>query len=152
MTEQSKQTKHTLNDLIAIARDGQSFYEEAAQKVDDVELKSLFARIAGTKATLVQQLGAVVQAAGESPTSSGTFVGTLQELYGKTRAVFGDKTYGYVAELEESEDRLLEAFESAAQDEDTPADARAVVIRLLPDVRATHDVMRARKLAMKQAS
>ena len=38
--------EHSLNDLIEIARDGQSFYEEAASKVQDTELSSLFRRIA----------------------------------------------------------------------------------------------------------
>ena len=34
----------------------------------------------------------------------------MQQFYGKVRAAFGDTNYGYVAELEESEDRLLGAF------------------------------------------
>ncbi|PJJ95619.1 hypothetical protein CO641_14990 [Lysobacteraceae bacterium NML91-0213] len=72
-----------------------------------------------------------------------------QQLYGKIRAAFGDTEYGYVAELEESEDRLLEAFDEAARDADTPPAARDVIVRLLPEVRASHDVMRARKHAMK---
>ena len=49
----SNKTANALNDLISIARDGKDFYEEAAQKVDDAELKTLFARIATTKAQIV---------------------------------------------------------------------------------------------------
>lgn len=145
----SNKTANTLNDLISIARDGKEFYEEAAQKVDDAELKTLFARIATTKAQIVGDLSAAVQAAGGKPEDSGTLVGSMQQLYGKIRAAFGDTEYGYVAELEESEDRLLEAFDEAARDADTPPAARDVIVRLLPEVRASHDVMRARKHAMK---
>ena len=145
----SNKTANTLNDLISIARDGKDFYEEAAQKVDDAELKTLFARIATTKAQIVGDLSAAVQAAGGKPEDSGTLVGSMQQLYGKIRAAFGDTEYGYVAELEESEDRLLEAFDEAARDADTPPAARDVIVRLLPEVRASHDVMRARKHAMK---
>ena len=145
----SNKTANTLNDLISITRDGKDFYEEAAQKVDDAELKTLFARIATTKAQIVGDLSAAVQAAGGKPEDSGTLVGSMQQMYGKIRAAFGDTEYGYVAELEESEDRLLEAFDEAARDADTPPAARDVIVRLLPEVRASHDVMRARKHAMK---
>ncbi|WP_101926948.1 MULTISPECIES: PA2169 family four-helix-bundle protein [Luteimonas] len=145
-------TTHTLNDLISIARDGKDFYEEAAQKVEDTELRTLFARIATVKTRIVSDLSAAVQAAGGTPETSGTMVGSMQQMYGKIRATFGDKEYGYVAELEESEDRLLEAFDEAARDSDTPPAARDVVVRLMPEVRECHDVMRARKLAMKNAS
>ncbi len=147
----SNKTANTLNDLISIARDGKEFYEEAAQKVDDAELKTLFARIATTKAQIVSELSSAVQAAGGKPEDSGTMVGSMQQMYGKIRAALGDTEYGYVAELEESEDRLLEAFDEAARDADTPPAARDVVVRLLPEVRACHDVMRTRKHAMKNS-
>lgn len=150
--DKQEKTAHTLNDLIAIARDGKSFYEEAAQKVDDVELKNLFTRIAGIKGHLVSELGAVVQAAGGTPEDSGTMVGAMQKMYGNVRATLGDKQYGYVAQLEESEDRLIKAFNEVVQDSHTTEAARAVVTKLLPEVRASHDVMRNRKLAMKNAA
>ncbi|MBD4095395.1 PA2169 family four-helix-bundle protein, partial [Xanthomonas citri pv. citri] len=52
MSIQSK-TEHSLNDLIAISRDGKDFYEEAAAKVGDAELATLFRRIAGVKSDIV---------------------------------------------------------------------------------------------------
>jgi len=73
----------------------------------------------------------------------------MQQFYGKVRATLGDTQYGYVAELEESEDRLLKAFRDALTDNDTPPAARAEVTRLLPQVEETHNVMRNRKHAMK---
>jgi uncharacterized protein (TIGR02284 family) len=151
MSTQSK-TTHTLDDLIAIARDGRDFYQEAAQKVDDAELKTLFVRIAGVKESIIADLGAAVQSVGGEPEDSGTLRGSMQEMYGKIRAALGDKEYGYVAELEESEDRLLHAFEDAIKDEKTPPAARDVVTRLMPEVRSCHDVMRTRKLAMKNSA
>lgn len=143
--------EHSLNDLIAIARDGQEFYTEAAQKVDDTELSALFTRIAGVKANIVSKLGATVQAAGGEPEDDGTLVGTVQQVYGKVRAAFGDKQYGYVAELEESEDRLLHAFNDTIADTDTPPAARDAAQALLPEVRECHNTMRDRKHAMKAA-
>lgn len=148
MSTESK-TAHTLNDLIEIARDGKDFYTEAATKVKDAELSALFTRIAGVKADIVTKLSSTVQATGEKPAEHGTVVGSMQQFYGKVRATLGDTQYGYVAELEESEDRLLKAFRDAANDNDTPPAARKIAIDLLPVVEETHQVMRARKHAMK---
>ena len=117
--------EHRLNDLIEIARDGKSFYEEAATKVKDAELSALFIRIAGVKGRIVSSLSSSVAATGGKPAEHGTMVGSMQQFYGKVRATLGDTTYGYVAELEESEDRLLKAFNEMISDEDTPATARA---------------------------
>lgn len=146
------QTAHRLNELIAMARDGQHFYSEAASKVDDAQLSALFTRIAGVKQEIVRDLSAVVTSAGGEPATHGTIVGAMQEVYGKVRGALGDKRYGYVAELKESEDRLLKAFTEAASDQDVPATAREAVTRLLPEVRECHNVMRARKQAMKNVA
>jgi uncharacterized protein (TIGR02284 family) len=145
-------TEHTLNDLIEIARDGQAFYTEAAGKVKDVELSALFTRIAGVKSQIITALSAAVAASGGKPAEHGTFVGSMQKMYGTLRASLGDTTYGYVAELEESEDRLLGAFRDTLNDADTPPLARQEVTRLLPDVQECHAVMRNRKHALKKAS
>ncbi len=141
--------EHSLNDLIEIARDGQSFYEEAASKVQDTELSSLFRRIAAVKADIVGTLGTAVAAAGGTPAEHGTVVGSMRQMYGKLRATFGDTQYGYVAELEESEDRLLAAFRDTLSDNDLPPAARQEISRLLPEVQQCHDIMRTRKHAMQ---
>lgn len=151
-TNHDRKTAHTLNDLLAITRDGQAFYEEAAQKVDDAELRALFTRIGAVKGQLAGELSGAVTAAGGSPDNDGTMRGNMQKMYGNMRARLGDKEYSYVAELEESEDRLLEAFDDAIKDDDTPAEARVVLTRLMPDVRKCHDTMRERKRAMKRAA
>lgn len=151
-TNHDRKTAHTLNDLLAITRDGQAFYEEAAQKVDDPELRALFTRIGAVKSQLTTELSGAVTSAGGSPDTEGTMRGNMQKMYGNMRAKLGDKEYSYVAELEESEDRLLEAFDDAIKDDGTPAEARTVLTRLMPDVRKCHDTMRERKIAMKKVA
>ncbi len=151
MSTQSK-IEHSLNDLIEIARDGKDFYTEAAGKVKNPELSGLFTRIAGVKADIVTRLSADVAAAGGKPAEHGTLVGSMQQVYGRVRAALGDTDYGFVAELEQSEDRLLHAFQDTLTDNDTPASVRAEVQALLPSVRECHDVMRNRKHALKMAS
>lgn len=143
--------KH-LNDLVAIARDGKAFYEHAASKVDDAQLQALFNRMAVVKVDIVQGLSTEVRIEGDKPTQTGTVVGDISQLYADVRAALGNKNFAYVAQLEESEDRLLKAFSAAIADKDTSSPALAVLNRLLPQVRECHDLMRARKQALKKAA
>lgn len=139
-----------LNDLIEIAKDGADFYHEAAEKVKNPELVTLFNRIAGVKTKIVTVLSAEVQSFGGKPASSGTVTGSFQQLYGKIRAAFGDTDYGYVAELEESEDRLLKAFKEVIADPDLPVNAKTQIEKLYPEVVETHNIMRSHKHALKK--
>lgn len=147
----NQSNKH-LNDIVAIARDGQSFYEHAADKVDDTQLKTMFTRMAGVKSDIVQSLSTEIRIEGDKPTQSGTVVGDMGKIYSDIRAVLGNKDYAYVAQLEESEDRLLKAFSVALADKDTSPAALVVLNRLLPLVRECHDLMRSRKQALKNAA
>jgi len=53
----------------------------------------------------------------------------------------------FVARLEESEDRLLDAFEDAAGRADDPL-LRAIILRHLPKVRLCHEQMRNLKMSL----
>ncbi|MBJ6979769.1 MULTISPECIES: PA2169 family four-helix-bundle protein [unclassified Luteimonas] len=146
-----RKIQHTLNDLIEIARDGGEFYTEAAGKVENAELSALFTRMAGHKREIVSGLSAEVAAAGGDPADHGTMVGSMRQVYAKARAALGETNYAYVAELEELEDRLLDAFKDTLEDSDTPVVARAAAQKFMPRVTECHDIMRNRKLAMKTA-
>ena len=145
-------TNHILNDLVSATRDGKSFYEHAASKVDNPELKTLFTRLAKVKGDIVQGLSNEIHAGGDKPADSSTWSGDFNKLYGEVRALLGDKNYAYVSRLEESEDQLLKAFDKAMNDKDTSASAHIVIARILPEVRSCHDIMRARKIALKKAA
>ncbi len=147
-----KKIQHSLNDLIEIARDGSDFYTEAAGKVDNPELSTLFQQMAGHKREIVSGLTADVAAVGGDPADHGTMVGSMRQVYAKARAAMGDTNYAYVAELEELEDRLLHAFRETIDDKDTPVAAKAAAQKYLPRVVECHDIMRNRKMALKKAS
>lgn len=140
-----------INDLIEIARDGGKFYLDAFKDVKDAQLSALFLEIAATKEEIVTRLTHVVSVSGERPAEHGTIVGSMQEFYGKVRATLGDTQYGYVAELEEAEDRLLKEFQDTVNYPELTVAAKQEVIALLPTVQETHAVMRDRKRAMKEA-
>jgi uncharacterized protein (TIGR02284 family) len=140
----------TLNDLIAVTRDSAAFYGEAAGKVDNPALQSLFSAMADSKNGLVGAMSRDVKAVGAEATGSGTFRGALHKVYGDVRARLGDDTdYAYVAELEETEDRLLGAWNNVLADGDAPAPVKEAVSSYLPKVQEHHALMRDRKWAME---
>lgn len=136
-----------LNELIAIIRDGQRFYEHAHGEVRDVRLQALFRDMSQTKNQVIQALSVKVAANQEEPTSSGTVVGKLRQVYADARATLSsDEEATYVAQLEEAEDRILHAFEDAL--ESAEPDVRALLAVEMPKIRACHDRMRDLKHAM----
>lgn len=139
----------TLNELISVTRDSAQFYGTAAQDVDNTQLKTLFGNMAQVKQGLVGALSREVEATGATPEDSGTFSGSLHRMYGEVRGKLGNGDYGYVSQLESSEDRMLEAYNNVLKDDDTPQQVKAVVSEYLPQVQRQHDLMRDRKWQME---
>lgn len=141
----------TLNDLIQVTRDSAEFYGDAAKEVENPELKNLFTDMAQSKNGLVGAMSREVHAAGDEPAESGTFRGSLRKFYTDVRSKFGDTDYAFVSELEQSEDRLMNAYNDVMKDDDVPAPVKQTVSQYLPAIQQHHDLMRDRKWAMKQA-
>lgn len=148
-TEIRKEKIETMNELIATTRDSAAFYAEAASKIDNTQLKSLFTGMAESKNGLVGAMSRDVRSEGAEPAKDGTFRGSLHKLYGDVRAKLGDSDYAYVSELEQSEDRMLHAFKDVLEDDDVPAPVKQAVTSYLPKVQQHHDAMRGRKWAME---
>ena len=145
-------SNHILNDLVSATRDGKSFYELAQTKVNSPELKALFSRIAKVKGEIVLGLSHEISAAGDKPAETGTWAGDFNKLYTEVKALLGDKNQAFVAQLEDSEDRLMKAFEKALTDEKTSKSTHAIITAFMPEVRACHDMMRAQRIALKKAA
>jgi len=138
----------TLNELIEITRDGQTFYTEAVGRVTNSHLKAVFRGLIDVKAKMISTLSEHVRARGMEPSAQGTLAGSFHKLYGDVRAKLstqGDMTF--VAQLEAAEDRLLTAFEQAASDASDP-ELRRIITRYLPKVRLCHDEMRNLKVGL----
>ncbi|HZP64890.1 MAG TPA: PA2169 family four-helix-bundle protein [Rudaea sp.] len=139
----------TLNDLIEIARDGLAFYTDAIANVKNPHLKDVFRSIVDAKQELIAELGDEVRARGALPSSDGTFVGGFRKLYADVRAkLASDKDATYIVELEQSEDRLLRAFEQAAKEAANDASLHRIVLKCLPHVRRCHERMRTLKISL----
>ncbi len=148
-TEIREEKIETLNELIGATRDSAEFYSDAAAKVENGQLKSLFSDMARSKNGLVGAMTREVNMEGAEPAREGTFRGKLHQFYGDVRAKLGDSDYAYVSELEDSEDRLLHALQDVLGDRDVPAPVKQTLSSYLPTVKQHHDAMRDRKWAMQ---
>ena len=142
----------TLNDLIEITRDSATFYNDAARAVPNPALKSLFGEMASSKHGLVGAMSREVRAEGAKPATTGTVRGAWDRLYGEVRGQFGDADFGYVKQLEASEDRLMKAFNEVVADDSVPVSVKQTVTNYLPTIRSHHDMMRDRKWDMQASA
>ena len=132
----------TLNELIEITRDGQVFYADAINQVDNPHLKNVFRGMIDAKSQLISALSEHVRVRGEQPSTDGTFAGSFRKVYAEVSARLSNhKDATFVAQLEESEDRLLHAFEQAAKDSDD-LPLHQIITQYLPKVRLCHEQMR----------
>ena len=139
----------TLNELMAVTRDSAKFYREASTEAKNPQLQSLFREMAESKDRICGALESEVRSEGATPDTKGSFSGSLHRLYGEVRGKLAGDDYGYVSQLEESEDRMLHAYRDVLQDDDAPLAVKSVVTEHLPKVQAQHDLMRDRKWAMQ---
>jgi len=138
-------TTATLNDLIEVLNDGATFYRDAAETVEDGTYENLFRRMAACKQEISTDLKAEVAARGDSPASGGTVLGALRQVYTDVRAGMSEQPEKqFVAQLEESEDRILEAFREALFESDR-AEVRAIAQKHMPTVNRMHEEMRTLK-------
>lgn len=130
-----------LNDLLEVARDGERFYREAAERVRSPELQGTFRQMAELRQRLMDDLAEHVVARGERPSDQRTLRGASQQAYAGVRAALsGDDDQVWLAQLESVEDRLLDRYERALAAADAEPD-RQVLRRHLLAVRAAHDRM-----------
>ena len=138
----SKRDINALRDLVQIARDGADFYAAAEPEVNDAHLKAVFERMAASKQALIDALAGRLEMIGETPPVSGTQLGALRKAYTDVRASLSSHNEKvYIAQLEQTEDRLLHHFEEALRDSDND-EIRSQLQAHLPRVQACHDEMR----------
>jgi uncharacterized protein (TIGR02284 family) len=126
-----------LNELIEITRDGQHFYQHALEEVKDIELQHLFRDMAQAKTHIIQALSVKVAANQQQPAQGGTTAGKLREMYADTKAQLGDADAVYIDQLDQTEERILAAFEDALKTADP--DVKALLAIELPKIRACHE-------------
>lgn len=131
---------HTmLGDLSTVIRDGKTFYENAATKVDDTELKTLFTRVAKFKVEMLKDLP--TEARKTTPIVTDGIVSEVEKLYAEVAPLLEDKPLTWVARLAGSEGRVLKMSENIIADSKIPATERTTLTRFLPEMRSCHERM-----------
>ena len=141
-----------LKDLTIICQDGRDFYAYAAQETKDPELHELFTCFASIREDAIGELQANINALGETaPVEEHSLAGIVRQNYAKFKKMLSlNENAALVDELEETEDRTLEAFNQAL-DALPPSDpVRIVVIQQRDIFKGTHARMRALKEQMHQ--
>jgi uncharacterized protein (TIGR02284 family) len=145
-----KRSADILNELIEIARDGQHFYLEAADRTRHPGVRDMFRAQAAVRDHLIRDLSHHVVAEGDAPSAQTTLLGDARKLYAEILAKLSSNSDAvYVSQLEEMEDRLVShyktALKEAGQDE-----VRRILQSHLPTVLSAHERMR--ELKHKQAA
>ena len=148
----STATSASLNDLIEVLNDGVKFYDDAATTTKINLYQGLFQRMADGKRRIASALKSQVKLHGDTPADSGTIAGSLRKTYTDIAAKFSNQPEAkFVEQLEQSEDRILHAFEDAFSASQT-AEVREIAQTYLPELRRMHDEMRNLKQQLKSAA
>ena len=141
----NEELHETLNTLIRVLRDGRGFYADAARRVDNRVLKSLFREMADRRGDIIEDLNYRVLAHGGRPSQIGTATGALSELYSEAKANLSLKNEtALISSLEVYESRSLDTLKEAVKKRLPEPDHRAL-IRHVGDIQMTHDRLRAIK-------
>lgn len=122
-------TTNSISDLIEISEDGIAFYEEAAQKVKDKKLSTLFTRLAKAKSELAQELsGEVKPTASKKKVAKKTDspLGELSKVYAGLLKQWPESSAERFLRMAEVEGQLQLTFQQVVLDRD-----HSFVVRVL---------------------
>src|SRR5207248_7425613 len=116
---QQKETISTLNDLIETLKDGQEGFRQAAEAVEDPELKSLFNECSLQRSRFAGELQREAIALGESkPEDSSSAAGALHRTWIDLKAAIAKRdNHAILAECERGEDSAVKGYQEAMEEE-----------------------------------
>jgi uncharacterized protein (TIGR02284 family) len=132
----------TLNGLIETCKDGEQGFRQAAEKVQDPSLRSLFTRYSTQRAEYARNLQQLVTTLGDSPAESGHVAATLHRGWiGLKSALSKNEDKAIIDECEAGEDAAIEAYKAAIANQ-LPANIDQVVRTQYAGVQAAHETIR----------
>ena len=132
-----------LEDLIETCRDGENGFKQAAEKINDPEIRGFFLTQSTERAEFARELEAEVQRLGKSnPEHKGSAAGALHRSWMGLKDALGGGTKSILESAEKGEDSAKDAYKKALTDEDLPPSSRPIVQRQAESVRFAHDRVR----------
>jgi len=138
---QQKETISTINDLIETLKDGQEGFRQAAEAVEDPELKSLFNEFSLQRARFAGELQSEAVTMGESePEKSGSTAGALHRSWINLKAAIAKRDdHAILEECERGEDSAVHEYQDALEDQDLTGPVREIISRQYEKVKSVHD-------------
>lgn len=132
----------TLNNLIETCKDGQEGFKQAAEGVQNSELKSLFYEYGQQRSQFAGELQTLVRELGGDPETTSSTAGALHRGWINIKsAITGQDDAAILNEAERGEDVAKNAYEKASA-EALPANVAQIVQRQHGEVKAAHDRVR----------
>lgn len=138
---QQKETISTINDLIETLKDGQEGFRQAAEAVQNPELKSLFNEFSMQRSRFAGELQSQAIALGESkPEDSSSAAGAMHRAWINLKAAIAKRDdHAILAECERGEDSAVKEYKEAMEEENLAAPVREIVSRQYAEVQSAHD-------------
>ena len=138
---QLKETISTINDLIETLKDGQEGFRQAAEGVEDPELKSLFNEFSLQRSRFAGELQSQAVGLGESkPEDSGSAAGAMHRAWINLKsAIAKHDDHAILAECERGEDSAIKEYLEAMKEENLAGPVRDIISRQYAEVQNAHD-------------
>jgi uncharacterized protein (TIGR02284 family) len=143
---QNKEVVEVLNDLIRINNDRTAGYTRAAEdtKKVDVDLRTIFERLADESRQNAIELTAQVGRLGGEPATGTTTSGKIYRAWMNVKDMFtGKDRHALLASCEYGEDAAQRAYEDAlTSDAPLPTDVRQLITSQKASLRNAHDMIK----------
>ena len=149
---QQKETISTINDLIETLKDGQEGFRQAAEAVEDPELKSLFHEYSLQRSRFAGELQSEALRLGETkPEDSSSAAGAMHRTWINLKSAIAKRdNHAILAECERGEDSAVKEYQEAMEDEDLAAPVREIISRQYTEVKSAHDRVKQLRDAMNE--
>ena len=136
-----KETISTINDLVETLKDGQEGFCQAAEAVEDSELKFLFNECSLQRARFVGELQSEAVTLGENkPKDSRSTTGALHRSWINLKGAIAKRDdHAILEECERGEYSAVHEYEEALDEEDLTGPVREVISRQYEKVKSVHD-------------
>jgi uncharacterized protein (TIGR02284 family) len=148
-----KEIISTINNLIETLKDGEKGFKEAADAVDDPQLKSLFTEYSEQRARFARELQTQARNVGEAELErDGSAAGAMHRGWITSRSAVTSKDQSAIlAECERGEDSAVREFETAMRN-DLPSPVGDIVSRQYSEIKSAHDRIKNLRDAAKKAA
>ncbi|HMV46667.1 MAG TPA: PA2169 family four-helix-bundle protein [Blastocatellia bacterium] len=132
------QSVSTLNNLIETCRDGQNGFADAAEHIENPQIRTFCLEQSRMRAQFVGELQQEAAALGGDPENSGSAAAALHRTWIDLKSALGGGDHAILAACETGEDSAVKAYDNALK-EALPVPVRAVVERQRQSVKQAHD-------------